>query len=247
MVRAKSPSHHILQRRTSHLRERVPVLMPFLRGSHELLARRIGIEKLPHIIASEGRLGRKRVAIVNPGFGAPAAVLTFEETFRRGYRDFLFLGACGGLSKDSRIGDIILPVEAISEEGTSPLYTTSGPRFEANAELATLLESVAKDMGTEVRRGLVWTTDAPYMETPGKIKKYRRRGAIGVDMETSALFAVAKLRKARVAGLLVVSDLLHDEWIVGWNRKAYRIAEDRALNVFMGAATRLGSSKKGEF
>jgi purine-nucleoside phosphorylase len=167
-----------------------------------------------------------------------------EETFRRGYRDFLFLGACGGLSKDLRIGDIILPEESISEEGTSPLYGLSGPRFKADAELADLLESTAKGLGTEVRRGLIWTTDAPYMETPAKIRRYRKQGVIGVEMETSALFAVAKLRKARVAGLLVVSDLLHEEWITGWNKKAYSVAEDRALEVFMKAAMRLVDSQR---
>jgi uridine phosphorylase len=218
--------------------------MPFLRDAQELLARKTGIEKLPHIVAREGQLNSRRIAIVNPGFGAPAAVLTLEETFRRGYRDFLFLGACGGLSKDLGIGDIILPEVSISEEGTSPLYGLSGPRFKADVELTGLLESTAKSLGTEVRRGLIWTTDAPYMETPVKIKRYRKLGVIGVEMETSALFAIAKLRKARVAGLLVVSDLLHEEWIIGWNRKAYSIAEDRALEVFMRAAMRLVDSQK---
>jgi len=244
MVRTKSPSHHILQRRTDGRKERTPVLMPFLRGSQEVLARKTGVEKLPHIVAREGRLARRRVAVVNPGFGASAAVLTLEETFRRGYRDFLFLGACGGLAKDLKIGDIILPDEAISEEGTSPLYTSAGPRFKANAALADLLDSTAASLGSVVRRGLIWTTDAPYMETPAKITKYRKQGAIGVEMETSALFAVAGLRRARVAGLLVVSDLLHEEWIIGWNRKAYAVAEDRALEILMKSAMSLAEAQK---
>lgn len=245
MARAKSPSHHILQRRTSRRRERVPVLMPLLRGVQDLLARKTGVGRLPHIVAQEGRLNSRRIAVVNPGFGAPAAVLTLEETFRRGYRDFLFLGACGGLSKDLGIGDIILPEVSISEEGTSPLYGMRGPRFKADIELTNLFESTARSLGTETRRGMIWTTDAPYMETPAKIRRYRKMGVIAVEMETSALFAVAKLRNARVAGLLVVSDLLHEKWIIGWNRKAYSVAEDRALEVFMEAAIRLVDGQKG--
>jgi len=218
--------------------------MPFLRGCQDLLAKKTGVGKLPHVVAQEGRLSHRRVAVVNPGIGASAAVLTFEETFRRGYRDFLFLGACGGLAKDLKIGDIILPDEAISEEGTSPLYTSAGPRFKANATLANLLESTASNLGTAVRRGLLWTTDAPYMETSAKIRKYRRQGAVGVEMEASALFAVAGLRKARVAGLLVVSDLLHEEWIIGWNRKAYAVAEDNALEILMKSAMSLADIQK---
>jgi purine-nucleoside phosphorylase len=244
MVRAKSPSHHILQRRTDRRKERIPVLIPFLRGCQEVLAKKTGLEMLPHVIPREGRLAGRQVAVVNPGFGASAAVLTLEETFRRGYRDFLFLGACGGLAKDLKIGDIILPDEAISEEGTSPLYTSAGPRFKANAALADLLDSTAASLGTAIRRGLIWTTDAPYMETPAKITKYRKQGAIGVEMETSALFAVAGLRKARAAGLLVVSDLLHKEWIIGWNRKAYAVSEDKALEILMKSAMSLAEARK---
>ena len=162
----------------------------------------------------------------------------------RGYRDFLFLGSCGGLDTDMHIGDIVLPEEAISEEGTSKLYTSSGPRFSANIELTNLFESTAEEIGIAVRRGTVWTTDAPFRETPAKIRSFRRSGAIGVEMESSALFAVAKVRRARMAGLLVVSDLLHDEWIVGWNRKTYRRGEDKARNVLQEAAIRLADNLK---
>ncbi len=244
MKPVRSPAHQVARKPTHPQRALIPVLLPFLRSSARSLARITGAGRLPHIVPAEGRLRGQKVAIAYPLLGAPAAILVLEEAIMRGYRDFFFLGSCGGLDKDLHIGDIVLPDEAISEEGTSQLYTSSGPRFSANIGLTKLIESTADEIGMAVRRGTVWSTDAPFRENPAKIRKFRRLGAIGVDMETSALFAVAKVRRARMAGLLVVSDLLHDEWIVGWNRKTYQRGEDKARNVLLEAAIRLADNLK---
>jgi len=209
------------------------------------MARRAGIGRPSRIVAKEGRIRGRRVALVDPGIGAPSAVLTLEETRLRGYRDFLFLGACGGLALDLRIGDVVLPEAAISEEGTSRLYTRSGPTFYSDAALLNLLKSTAEGAGLKTLRGLVWTTDAPYRETPAKIRRFRRLGATAVDMETSALFAVARLRRARVAGLLVVSDLLHSKWKIGWSQKRYEKAEREARDVLVEAAMTLADDARG--
>ena len=218
--------------------------MPFLEPSRTFLARKAGIKSLPRLVAKTSKIDGVPAALVDPGIGAPAAVLTLEECIQRGYRDFLFLGACGGIENGLRIGDIVLPEEAISEEGTSRLYTRAGPIFKPNANLTNMLEKAALDSDLNVHRGLVWTTDAPYRETPARISRYKRLGAIGVDMESSALFAVAGLRKARLAGLLVVSDLLHDKWVIGWNRKAYRAAEDKARGIVVNVAVSLADNAR---
>ena len=62
--------------------------------------------------------------------------------------------------------------------------------------------------GRRLHRGPVWTTDAPFRETPAKVSDYQRRGALAVEMECSALFTVAAFRAVSAAALLVVSDEL---------------------------------------
>ena len=54
--------------------------------------------------------------------------------------------------------------------------------------------------------GKTWTTDAFYRETPKKIEKRRREGAIIVEMEAAALFAVAGFRNVQLGYLLAGSD-----------------------------------------
>jgi hypothetical protein len=55
---------------------------------------------------------------------------------------------------------------------------------------------------------------------------------------------VARMRKVRVAGLLVVSDLLHDEWVIGWHRKAYNAAENEAREIIVKAAMHLADVRR---
>ena len=52
-----------------------------------------------------------------PGFGAPTAVLTFEEFVSFGIRNFVNLGAAGGLQAYMNIGDIVLCERAIHDDG----------------------------------------------------------------------------------------------------------------------------------
>ena len=178
----------------------------------------------------------RRVAVVNPGLGAPSAVMALGHAVRDGHRDFWFLGACGGLHRTLRIGDIVLVDPATSEEGTSPLYTRKGPKHSPDPIITDALGEAAREIGVSVRRGGILSTDAPYRESAAKIREYRSDGFLGVDMEVSALLAVARVRKVRIAGLLVVSDTLGEIWTVGWHWKAFTRGEDSARKVLLRTA-----------
>lgn len=51
------------------------------------------------------------------------------------------------------------------------------------------------------------STDAVYRQTFRKERLWREKGAVGVDMETSAVFSVAHYLGLRAAALLMVSDV----------------------------------------
>ena len=54
--------------------------------------------------------------------------------------------------------------------------------------------------------GKTWTTDAFFRETPNKIKARKSEGAICVEMEASALMAVAQFRKVQLGFILAAGD-----------------------------------------
>ena len=100
------------------------------------------------------------------------------------------------------VGDRILPDKAFIEEGTSLHYAE--PRLFSTPSGA-FLEKVRRWF-PEGKCLPVVSTDAVFRQTYEKEALWRRRGAVGVDMETSALFTVAEYLGVEIAAVLTVSD-----------------------------------------
>ena len=144
--------------------------------------------------------------------GAPTTVMMLEEFIACGARTIIGLGYAGSLQPTLPIGSIIIPTECVSNEGTSAHYVNDPSQIRANRDLVEGLSGLAKEQGTPVRAGKSWTTDAPYKEYMHVIDGHQRDGVLGVDMETSAMYALAAHRKVRSANVLVVSDELWHDW-----------------------------------
>ncbi len=165
---------------------------------------------------------RKQITVVGPIVGAPQAVLIFEKLVALGATSFLAIGWCGSINPEVRIGHIVVPVGTRSEEGTSKHYPLKGRDAVPSKDLVTVLKKNISSKGLVYHEGLVWTTDAPYRETVGKVLKYQKEGVLAVDMETSALFHVAAYRGVRIAIALIVSDELFTlKWRHGFKSKRF--------------------------
>lgn len=157
------------------------------------------------------------LTLSGPFLGAPQAVICMEKMIALGVQRIWVLGWCGSLQSNLRIGDLVLPTTAVSEEGTSQHYPIGERIPKTDEELGQMLEHALRKRGHSFVRGPVWTTDAPYRETPVKVKTYQERGILAVEMEMSALMTLATYRSVRLAGLLVVSDELFDlKWHSGF-------------------------------
>jgi purine-nucleoside phosphorylase len=49
-----------------------------------------------------------------------------------------------------------------------------------------------------MHRGVMWTTDAPFRETPEAIRHAQSEGILGVEMESAALYAFAEAQSKAV-------------------------------------------------
>jgi uridine phosphorylase len=147
----------------------------------------------------------RSIALAGPAVGAPQAVMILEKLIILGARRVLFFGWVGGLNPDLSPGDLILPDQAISEEGTSRHYCDE-IRSWPSSHLLQDIKAALKKEGLPFHQGPVWTTDAPYRETINKVKAFQSQGVLGVDMETSAFFTVCAFRGIEGAALLIVSD-----------------------------------------
>ena len=62
-------------------------------------------------------------SITGPFIGAPYAAMLLETLIAWGARRIIFLGWCGAVAEEVKIGDIILPTAALIDEGTSGHYS----------------------------------------------------------------------------------------------------------------------------
>jgi uridine phosphorylase len=165
---------------------------------------------------------RCRVGLVGPALGAPAAVLLFERLVALGGRWFVGLGSCGSLQPSLKIGHIVLPTGARSEEGTSVHYRAPGVVTRPDPRMFAEIKQALGSRGRYPAEGEIWTTDAPFRETVYKVRNYQRYGLLGVDMEASALMTVASFREVAFVCILVVSDELGTlRWRQGFRDPRY--------------------------
>jgi uridine phosphorylase len=148
-----------------------------------------------------------RVGVCCMGIGAPAVVAQMEVLGSLGVRRFLSIGTAGGLDPDHAPGDVVVLTGAVRDEGTSYHYVA--PEIEVSPD-ATLTEDLATALARSdiaTMRGRTWTTDAPYRQTAEEISALRDRGVVVVEMEASALFALASVRAVPIASAVVIDSV----------------------------------------
>jgi len=170
--------------------------------------------------------------------GAPAVAMTLEEVIACGARKIVEVGVSGGLQSFLKPGDIIVVADAVRDEGTSHHYFPPDVGVESSEKLRKLIIGQLQKSGTAHHVGAVWSTDGVYRETLGKFRKFRDAGVLAVNMETSAVFAVAKYRNVEAASIQVISDILSEEgWLQAFGQQVVRENLKRAVETALRALT----------
>lgn len=180
-----------------------------------------------------GSVEGRRFAIAGPLVGAPYGAMILETLIAAGVAKIVLWGWCGAISDKVKIGDIIVPGGAVSEEGTSALYGAD-PAEPAKpaSDITAAIKSTLRRHRLEFHEGMVWTTDAIFQETRVKVKQFQSLGVMAVEMETSALFTISRYRGVKTGALLVVSDELSTfTWKPGWKDQRFSQSRRQACNV----------------
>ena len=178
----------------------------------------------------------KRLAVMTPGLTAPFAAGILEFAIATGCKKFLAFGSCGVLDNTIEKGRLILPTAAIRDEGTSYHYIPPSREITADPKVLDRIEKCLTEKEIEYCIGKTWTTDAIYRETPEKIKRRKEEGAITVEMEAAALFAVAEYRKVKLGFLLAGGD---DVSGLEWDQRISSKKSDSYLENFFWLAAEI--------
>ncbi len=147
------------------------------------------------------------ITIINFGMGSPNAAIIMDLLGAINPKACLFLGKCGGLSKHTQIGDLILPIAAIRGEGTSNDYLPPEVPSLPSFMLQRAVSSAIRDYGSDYWTGTVYTTNRRIWEHDEEFKQLlRETRAMAVDMETATLFCTGFTNRIPTGALLLVSD-----------------------------------------
>jgi purine-nucleoside phosphorylase len=170
--------------------------------------------------------------VAGPSVGAPLASMTMEKLIALGAKRIILFGWCGVIARDLEVGDIVIGGVPFSGEGTSKYYDTGKVPL-PSIHLSTILQGKLEKEGLSSTVRNVWSTDAPYRENRIEIEKlYVNEDVSCVDMEYSALCAVAAFRAVEFAAVFLVSDELYrSRWKPGFTSREFRDKSSRIVGI----------------
>jgi AMP nucleosidase len=147
------------------------------------------------------------ITMINFGMGSANAATIMDLLSAVAPGAVLFLGKCGGLKKKNKLGDLILPIAAIRDEGTSNNYLPPEVPALPAFSLQRAVSSNIRDHGKDYWTGTVFTTNRRVWEHDNAFKKYlKQTRSMAIDMETATIFTVGFANKIPSGALLLVSD-----------------------------------------
>ena len=145
---------------------------------------------LLHVVDANGL----RYGIIGGAVGASFAVLVAEELFASGCQLLVSVTSAGQILELRAPPYFVLIERALRDEGTSYHYLSPARYVAADPTLIDLVGTALRGVDVVIERGSSWTTDAPFRETATEIAARRGEGILAVEMEASALYALARAR-----------------------------------------------------
>lgn len=161
-----------------------------------------------------GRYKGRMITATSTGMGCPSTAIAVEELIRVGVTSFIRVGSSAGLQTGVKPGDLLVSEGALRNDGTTAAYAHHGYPAVPDLPITIALTEVAREItaGTSamVHSGINASDDAFYAETPAWIAELNSLGVLNVEMESAALYVVARLRGVRAGMICSTSSNLFD-------------------------------------
>lgn len=180
-----------------------------------------GLEKSRLVSERRGLLGYTGtvdgvpVSVQTTMMGTPTTSIVVEELLMLGVTTFIRVGTTGGFGRLG-IGDALVALAAAPATGMGGVLGLGEPSAPtADFGVVNALVAAAQAQGLTTHVGPIVTSDVFYDPSPGGAVRWGRRGYLGVEMESAALFLIAmreraKGRPVRAGTILTVSDVIAD-------------------------------------
>lgn len=186
----------------------------------------------------------KKITAVSTGMGCPSTAIAVEELARVGVTSFIRVGSSAALQPGIEPGDLLVSHGSLRNDGTTAAYAHPGYPAVPDLAIATELTRVAQEQADgqdyRVYAGINATDDAFYAETPAWISQLNALGVLNVEMESAALYIVARLRGLR-AGMICAcsSNLVDGASLYDKKNAKLRAGWQRSIEAALETAVRL--------
>jgi uridine phosphorylase len=173
-----------------------------------------------------GERNGQAVAVVSHGVGSPGAAVCFEELIKGGVEMIIRVGTAGSLSADVPPGSLVVSVAAAREEGLTRQLVPAGFPAVADSQISERLYQIAQETGGTVRKGITVTLDAFFTgveELP--LARYKKAGALAVEMEIAALYVIAALRGIRAGAIVAIDGYADADLAAEYNPHTNTVSE----------------------
>lgn len=144
-----------------------------------------------------------RVLAMSTGIGGASAAIALEELHRLGVTSMIRIGSCGALQPEVKLGDLVLVCGAVREDGASRMYAEEAFPAVPDVGLLFACAQAAKEGGYPHHIGLARSHDSFYTDQEDELHAHwAKRGVLGSDMETAALYVVGRLRGVACMSIL---------------------------------------------
>ena len=164
--------------------------------------------KVRNMFGYTGYYKGERVSIQGTGMGMGSCSIYINELIKTyGVKTLIRVGTCGAIQEDLPLGQVLLATGACGDSSANTLYF-EGKQFAATPDFDLLYSAYeyAKANNIKVIPGTIFSTDSFYDDVPNRWHRWIEHGVIGVEMESQALYTIAKKRKVKALSILTVSD-----------------------------------------
>lgn len=139
--------------------------------------------------------------------GAAPATQILDFLIGHGVKYIVACGSCGAL-KNFAEDEIIIPISALRDEGTSYHYLPPAREIEIDSRAIKGIKKAVSNLGLQYTECKTWTTDGFFRETKDMVTYRMEEGCSVVEMECSALASCAKFRDVIFGQILFTADSL---------------------------------------
>lgn len=149
----------------------------------------------------------KKISVMGSGMGVPSMSLYATDLYNFfDVEAIIRIGSAGGLPDEVKLRDVVIAMSASTNSAYGERYGFKGTLAPtANFEMLSYAVEAAKEKGTSIKVGSVFTTDSFYADKSVN-ENARELNLLCAEMETAGLYWTATALHKKALSMLTISD-----------------------------------------